>query len=482
METYGSGLFGEGTWGGRNVIRFTLSTGGQNNSVLATHHGNLPAATITGGGTPAIVGRKSIQEDLDTLVGGGAIHGFIPILDLIPGGGFQYADGIKHGEASVGLEPVPPPGSPHTINGSYYGEALWGEAVYGAGAGLRIQGGGSLLGSGARTNYPRPPDQNLSIDPPLSGGGNPTLIAGKNGAGDGVLHGGGYLHVPEIAFLLSGGGDTAAVARKKIRQALPLLRTGGATHQVGVKRIPANFVISTGGDLVAAGVVLPPGWRISAGGDGQGAGSKYGLGSFASSDGGELGQLAFHSFETSDGGDLSVAGLKQALTGIDDSSGGDATSAGAKSALVDLTSSDGGDLSTLWVKNGLTSADLSGGGGDSAFGTKDVFVTALSSDGGDLVATATKFTANPQILLSGGGYLNNPLLGFIVLTGGGDIAITGVHGGVAAEVIISGGGGCWGPWPEVLYPKVLLINHQSNVATLSTGVYTRTLALGVVST
>jgi hypothetical protein len=473
METYGSGTFGEGTWGGRNVIQFVLSGGGQDESITATHHGNLPAAVITGGGTPAIVGRKNAHDDT-AISGGGNPTGFVPLYNQIPGGGFLTETGTKHGIATVGLVELA------GIPGSYYGEGVFGEAVYGAGAtDLRIHSGGSLAATGGgKANYPPPPTINPSIDPPVSGGGDFDVATRKQAAGSSALSGGGYLHMPEVAFVLSGGGDGQIVARKRIRVALPLLRTGGATHQVGVKR---RFTIldplSGGGDLTFAGEDLGPGWRISTGGQGDAAGLKAGEGTFLSSDGGDTSQLDYHDFVASDGGGLDAAGIKQGLALLASSDGGDLAAAGIKQGLVALAVSDGGDLAAASIKQGLAVSDLSGGGDGAGTASKYTVADALLSGGDVLAVTASKHTFG-FFDLNGGGRTANPrLVASVLITGGGDTVMDGIHGGVGVEVNISGGGGCWGPWPEVLKPNVLLINHQSNVAQLTTGVYTRTLAL-----
>jgi hypothetical protein len=475
METYGSGTFGQGTWGGRNVIQFVLTGGGQNESITATHHGNLPAAVVTAGGTLAAVGRKNAHDDTD-ITGGGNPTGFTPLYNQIPGGGFLNETATKHGIATVGLVELA------GIPGSYYGEGVFGEAVYGAGAtDLRIHSGGSLAATGgAKTNYPPPPTINPSIDPPLSGGGAISVI-GRKEAGAGstwTLSGGGYLHMPEVSFTLPGGGDGQITARKRIRVALPLLRTGGATHQIGVKR---RFVIldplSGGGDLTFAGEDLGPGWRISTGGQGEAFGLKAGEGTFLSSDGGDLSQLDYHDFVASDGGDLDAVGTKQALTLLASSDGGDLAGAGTKQGLVALSASDGGDLAADSIKQGLAVSDLSGGGDGASTATKDTAADALLSGGDVLAATASKHTGG-FFDLNGGGRTANPrLVASVLITGGGDPVMTGIHGGVGVGVNISGGGGCWGPWPEVLNPKVALINNQSNVATLTTGVFSRTLPL-----
>jgi hypothetical protein len=478
METYGSGTFGEGTWGGRNVIQFVLTGGGQNLGISATHHGNLPAAVVTGGGTPAIVGRKNAHHDDGAISGGGNPTGFTPLYNQIPGGGFLNETATKHGIATVGLVELA------GVPGSFYGEGVFGEAVYGAGAtDLRIRTGGALAATGgAKTNYPPPPTINPSIDPPLSGGGDLSVTTRKTGADSSwVLSGGGYLHMPEVSFTLSGGGDGQIVARKRIRVARPLLRTGGATHQVGVKR---RFTIldplSGGGDLTFAGEDLGPGWRISTGGQGDAAGLKAGHGTFLSSDGGDLSQLDYHDFVASDGGALDAIGIKQALALLTSSDGGDLASAGIKQGLVALAASDGGDLAAASIKQGLAASDLTGGGDGAGTATKYTVTDALLSGGDVLEILASKHSSG-EFTLNGGGRTANPILvASVLITGGGDILVAGVHGGVGVGVNISGGGGCWGPWPEVLYPKVALIDHESKVATLSSGVFTRTMPLALV--
>lgn len=478
METYGSGLFGEGTWGGRNVIRFTLS-GGDDDLTIIGGHTTLGTAATSGGGALAVTGRKGARDDA-ALSGGGEPTGFIPLYNQIPGGGFLYETGTKHGIASVGLVLLGPPGSPGSITGSYYGEAIWGEAVFGAGAELRIHSGGSLAATGSRTNYPRPPDTNPTIDPPLSGGGEPDVLTRKQAHGSSwTIVGGGYLHAPMVNFRLSGGGTGQITAKKFVRRPAGLLRGGGATKQVGHKKIYGGFgALSGGGNQAFVGEKLAPGWHLSAGGQGQASATKISGGSFASSDGGDATAPVIQCF-LQGGGFLTAIGIKAPIVSLTLTDGGDVTAAGIKQGLLDLVLTDGGDLLALGTKTALAQADLSGGGDGTSTATKYVLVPVATSDGGDLLAVASKYTSG-DFLLTGGGRMSSPRLVHVHITGGGDTVMLGVHGGVGVGVDISGGGGCWGPWPEVLDPKVLLIDHESKVAQLSTGVFQRTLPLALV--
>lgn len=466
MGTYGSGLFGEGTWGGRNVIRFTLSGGDAN---LTIHGGRtvLGTGATTGGGALAVTGRKGARDDAD-LSGGGDPTGFVPIYGRIPGGGFLTEVGIKHAIASVGIV-ITPPGE-IDINGSYYGEAIWGEAVFGAGAELRVHGGGHLAATGGA--------KTTAGDALLSGGGDPAVVTRKQAGAGWSLHGGGYLHMPKVSFRLSGGGSGQVVARKIMRRPAGLLRGGGATKQIGRKRSGGHpSLLSGGGSLAFVGEKLAPGWHLSGGGQGQASATKASGGSFTDSGGGDATAPVIQCF-LQGGGFLSAVGIKAPIVTLVLSDGGDPTATGIKQGLLDLVVSDGGDLAADGTKHGLLLDVLSGGGDGSTAAIKYVQAPLVSADGGDLTASATKFSGGDFFLL-GGGKISSPRLVFLLITGGGDTVITGVHGGIT-NIRISGGGGCWGPWPEVLNPKVLLIDHESNVAKLTTGVFQRTLPLALV--
>lgn len=354
----------------------------------------------------------------------------------------------------------------------------------------------------------------------VSGGGSLASTDRHTANASFTVSGGGALSISgrlraHGSFTLSGGGALTCAGRHRARRVLAL-SGGGALAETGTRTAPAVEILSGGGSGSIAETRSTTG-TISVSGGPRASFTGRSLGHADMRGGGYLVETATkHAIASvtaglpftlgvdtlgpvvgvalSGGGSLAFTGRATVASGFTVSGGGTPTATTKRTATASLTLSGGGALAATHTRNTTGSLLLSGGGdGTILEHTHRHGALGTISGGGALAVVGRKqaLLPSPFAITGGGDVVTDGVKGAlspIAISGGGDIAVDGFKGALAdwgrlaggdtamaitavkvvhLDVLLSGGGSCWGPYPWVLDPELAFLTPASTATVLN---------------